>query len=123
MPLVLLALVPPFGWMVLIFAGLPYLGFSLTLFILTRTSSERKISRLSFIASVLFFPLIWVYWALVFGLPDSAQESLKGALVLLAYVMVAGYGFVGLIHLGAVLMYRKKSLTKSSKATPKSGAL
>lgn len=109
LPLIVLAVIPPFGWVFLAFAGLPYVCFALLLFALTRASSERRIQFLSLVAPILFFPVVCAYWAIMFGLPSSVREAAEAGIVLLAYVLVVGYLFVGLVHLGAMLMYNDKT--------------
>lgn len=75
LPLIALAVAPPFGWVLLAFAGLPYVSFSLLLFILTRASSEQRIWLLSLIVPILVYPVVCAYWIIMFGLPGSVREA------------------------------------------------
>lgn len=115
-PLLILVLAPPFGWLVLAVAGLPYASFALALFFWTKRRSERTIWRVSLLAPIMFFPILYVYWIVMFGVADHGLAGMfELALVLLAYSVVMGYGFVGIIHMGAALMYGTSGSNKNKQ--------
>jgi hypothetical protein len=109
-PLLVLALSDSLGWVILTFTGAPYLAFAIFMYVITRNTSEGRIKKLSLLAPVLFYPVVSIYWLYYFEAPlDKPMELLESGAVLFIYVAVIGYIFVGLVHVGAWLIYGRKT--------------
>jgi hypothetical protein len=80
------------------------------MYVITRNTSEGRIKKLSLLAPVLFYPVVSIYWLYYFEAPlDKPMELLESGAVLFIYVAVIGYIFVGLVHVGAWLIYGRKT--------------
>ena len=109
LPVLVLAVIPP-GWIVLAFAGPPYLIFATIAFFTSRGFSEHTLSRLSLIAPLIYFPFLMAYWHIFFMRKYPDVELFETYSILFLYTVVLGYGFVGIVH--AVVAWIKRNSNK-----------